>query len=391
MNIIKSLILSLFSSIVFLGQAQTFTSGNTYLDSNSYIEYHAGNLPIILSSPHGGYLEPDSIPLRDCDGCVYQRDYYTQELTRGIQEAIITKTGCYPHMVINLLHRNRLDANRDIIEAADSNTTVEASWRYFHRMTDTAKTIATRQYGKGLYIDMHAHAHSIQRLEIGHAVWKSDLQQSDNHLNSQTVLDKSTIKNLASDNINNLSHAQLIRGEYSLGTLMHESGFPSVPSSADSFPLDTQLFFTGGYDVKRHGSRNGGTIDAIQIECNQSWRFTSAGREAFIDSASNALIEFVKTHYFSDFKANYCNKLLSTSTTSLESFSMYPNPAHNTLYINSRLGNASVTIYNNLGILVFDGKLANEHIDISELPSGIYNVRISNAHKSLSPKAFVKQ
>ena len=125
--------------------------------------------------------------LRDCDGCVYQRDSYTQELTRGIQEAIITKTGCYPHMVINLLHRNRLDANRDIIEAADSNTTVETSWRYFHRMTDTAKAVATRQYGKGLYIDMHAHAHSIQRLEIGHAVWKSDLRQSDNHLNSQTV------------------------------------------------------------------------------------------------------------------------------------------------------------------------------------------------------------
>lgn len=391
MNIIKSLILSLFLAIVFLGQAQTFTSGNTYLDSNNYIEYHAGNLPIILSSPHGGYLEPDAISLRDCDGCVYQRDSYTQELTRGIQEAIITKTGCYPHMVINLLHRNRLDANRDIIEAADSNTTVETSWRYFHRMTDTAKAVATRQYGKGLYIDMHAHAHSIQRLEIGHAVWKSDLRQSDNHLNSQTVLDKSTIKNLASDNINNLSHAQLIRGEYSLGTLMHESGFPSVPSSADSFPLDTQLFFTGGYDVKRHGSRNGGTIDAIQIECNQSWRFTPAGREAFIDSASNALIEFVKTHYFSDFKVNYCDKLLSTSNTSQERFSMYPNPADNTLFINSRLENASIAIYNNLGILVLDGKLANEHIDISELPSGIYNVRISNAHKSLSPKAFVKQ
>jgi hypothetical protein len=173
--------------------------------------------------------------------------------------------------------------------------------------------------------------------------------------------------------------------------MMHESGFPSVPSSADSFPLDTQLFFTGGYDVKRHGSRNGGTIDAIQIECNQSWRFTSAGREAFIDSASNTLIEFVKTHYFSDFKANYCEKLLSTPNTNQESYSMYPNPAHNTLYINCRLRNASIAIYKNPGILVFEGKLVNEQIDISKFPSGIYYVRISNAHKSLSPKAFVKQ
>ena len=204
MNLIKPLTLLVLVSIGFFGNAQTFTVGESYKDDNNYIEYLPGNLPIILSSPHGGYLEPDSIPLRDCEGCVYQRDAYTQELTRGIRDAIITKTGCYPHTVINLLHRNRLDANREIIEAADSNATVEKSWEYFHTMTDTAKAIATRQYGKGLYIDMHAHGHSIQRLEIGHAVWKSDLQQDDDHLNSQTVLDKSTIKNMIKSILNSL-------------------------------------------------------------------------------------------------------------------------------------------------------------------------------------------
>lgn len=391
MNHFKIISPFLLVALSLLGHAQTFTPGNTYQDDNKLIEYFAGNLPIILSSPHGGYLEPDSIPERDCEGCVYQRDAYTQELTRGIKDAIVAKTGCYPHMVVNLLHRNRLDANREIIEAADSNAIAERSWEYFHNITDTAKAIITRQYGKGLYIDMHAHGHDIQRLEIGHAIWKSDLQKSDEHLNSQSVLDKSTIKNLASDNINSLSHAQLIRGEFSLGTLMHESGFPSAPSSADSFPLDSESFFTGGYDVKRHGSRDGGTIDAIQIECNQSWRFTEAGRAEFIDSASNIIIQFVKKHYFPDFKANYCDKLLSNTQTIKETFSMYPNPAYSTLYVTTRLKNASVAIYNNLGMLVSSSLLADKPLDISTLPAGIYSVSIRNANHLLPTKAFVKQ
>jgi len=391
LNRIQTITLLLLLASPFLGLTQTFIAGESYIDENNFIEYSVGNLPIILSSPHGGYLEPDSVPERNCEGCVYQRDAYTQELTRGIHEAIIAKTGCYPHIVVNLLHRNRLDANREIIEAADSNKTVEQSWEYFHRMTDTAKAIVTRQYGKGIYVDMHGHGHTIQRLEIGHAVWKSDLQQSDDHLNSETVLNKSTIKHLASSNIQGYTHAELIRGEFSLGTLMHESGFPSAPSSADSFPLDSESFFTGGYDVKRHGSRDGGTIDAIQIECNQSWRFTQAGREAFIDSASNAIITYVKRHYFPDFKANYCEKLLSTKSIIQESFRMFPNPAHSVLNINTRLENASVYVYNNLGLLVISSPLSDEPLDINKLPTGIYSVSISNGRKSLAPKIFVKQ
>ena len=49
--------------------AQTFIPGNSYFGKDKYIQYIAGNSPIILSAPHGGYLVPSTFPDRNCDGC----------------------------------------------------------------------------------------------------------------------------------------------------------------------------------------------------------------------------------------------------------------------------------------------------------------------------------
>ncbi|MFK7932341.1 MAG: hypothetical protein AB8G22_02455, partial [Saprospiraceae bacterium] len=105
----------------FTLQAQPFIAGNTYYDSTGFVEYRAGNLPIILSAPHGGDLRPDTIPDRDCSGCSYVQDRYTKPITEGVYDAFVAATGCYPHAIINLLHRVKFDANRDVDTAADGN------------------------------------------------------------------------------------------------------------------------------------------------------------------------------------------------------------------------------------------------------------------------------
>ena len=105
--------------------AQTYTPGNTYFDPANHVEYLAGNLPIILSAPHGGGELPDSIPDRECDGCVFVRDGYTTVITQHIKDALYANTGWYPHMIINLLHCRNFDANRDIGDAVDGNAHVE--------------------------------------------------------------------------------------------------------------------------------------------------------------------------------------------------------------------------------------------------------------------------
>lgn len=163
---------------------QTYLPGETYYGTNDYIEYKAGNLPIIISAPHGGDLEPLNIPDRNCTGCVYVKDAFTQELIREINDAIYEEFGCFPHIIINRLHRRKLDANRNIDDAADGNSDGEQAWNDFQNFIEGAKDSIEANFGKGLYLDLHGHGHDIQRLELGYRISKSELQLSDTELNS---------------------------------------------------------------------------------------------------------------------------------------------------------------------------------------------------------------
>jgi len=382
--------LLLFTSQI---SAQTYTPGNTYFDPANHVEYLAGNLPIILSAPHGGGELPDSIPDRECDGCVLVRDGYTKKITQDIKDALYAKTGCYPHVIVNLLHRRKFDANRDIGDAADGNAQVEKAWYYYHKVTDSAKAKVTRDYGKGLYLDIHGHGHPLQRLEIGNGIWKSDLQKTDTHLNGTNALEKSSIRNLAADNIKNLSHAQLIRGDFSFGTLMDAGGYPSVPSSTDSFPLDTQYFFSGGYNTLRHGSRDAGTIDAIQVECNSSWRFESdIARKVFSDSIAEVIIDYIGIHYFTDFKEKYCNLSATIQNKSLRpKFTVSPNPAQNEINITTDLKVIAIAIYNTMGKELLNQQWKDKPIDIRILPNGLYFIVISTSENQKYSTIIIKK
>ena len=242
---------------------QVFIPGNSYLDSTGYVEYIAGNLPIIISVPHGGYLEPADIPDRSCANCVLVRDSYTQELANEIKLAIYQKTGCHPHIIVNLLHRKKFDANREIVEAADGHPTVEEAWYAYHDFIDTAKHYVAKKYNRGIFDDLHGHGHAIQRIELGYTLTKSALQLSDNDLNAVSIINESSIRLLANDNIQTLTHAELIRGQHSFGTLLDHQGFPAVPSTTDPFPQTNDPYFTGGYNTRRYGSENADTLHSI--------------------------------------------------------------------------------------------------------------------------------
>ncbi len=54
--------------------------GQAYFGTEGSIEYVAGNLPIGLTSPHGGRLKPDPLPHRQPG--VTDTDANTQELAR---------------------------------------------------------------------------------------------------------------------------------------------------------------------------------------------------------------------------------------------------------------------------------------------------------------------
>ena len=373
----------IFCGLILLSfnvRCQDYTPGLIYHDSTGYVEYRAGNLPIILSAPHGGNLEPTSIPDRDCVGCITINDAYTKSITTGLYEELYERTGCYPHVIINLLHRKKFDANRDIGDAADGNPVVEEAWHAYHDFIDAAKNQVTEDYGRGFFLDLHGHAHTIQRIELGYLMNRDDLQESDAVLNTDAYVSESSVLSLINDNILGIDHSDLLRGPYSLGTLLDEKGLPSVPSFSDPFPLDGEPFFQGGYNTQRHGSRDdAGTIDAIQIEMNQDIRFDTDRRLKLIDSLAYTSLEYYDRHYEDQFLGNYCN--LITSTKGINSnevpWTLYPNPAQGFVFVEGLFKPIDIKIFNGLGQLIYSNSIqSDEPIYLNELQAGIYFVHV---------------
>ena len=379
-----------FPSVIF---SQKYIPGNTYYDPTGYVEYRAGNLPIIISAPHGGGLEPNTIPDRLCTGCVYEKDGWTKPIAEGMYKAFFEQTGCYPHVIINLLHRKKYDANRDIGDAANGNITVEQSWYAYHRFIDSAKSKIVNDFGRGLFLDIHGHGHTIQRIELGYLLNGNELRLSDSSLNTTSKINESSIKGLVSSNILNVSHSELLRGAYSFGELLDNVNFLSVPSQTIPFPAIGESYFDGGYNTQRHGSRDNNIgIDAIQLELGWDIRNDSAIREMLIDSLTRISNQYINRYYNNKYLNNLCNLKLSNFDNSISNhnFKIYPNPVDDYLNIESNIYQFEINIYNYLEQKLYSEIFTGKNINVNFLSSGLYLLQLKKDNIVLSTMKFIK-
>lgn len=388
---LKRWLLVLFS-VCLVGKvaiAQEYIPGNTYLSTDEHVEYIHGNLPIILSAPHGGEKKPSAIPDRQCAGCVYVNDTNTQELAREVSAHITELTGCYPFMILNRLHRTKLDANRNIVEAADGDPLAEEAWTFYHNHVEIARSRASDDFGKGLFLDLHGHGHEIQRLELGYLLSRSVLEDQDGSLDDRGPA--SSVRSLSETNILNLSFSDLIQGSQSFGELMEDRNVDAVPSQSDPYPNSGESYFTGGFNTQEYGSRSGGTIDAIQIECHQEVRFVDEERQEFAIELAEAIVEFMSLHYFDDFGNDPCPvvsiKELGTDVV------VFPIPSNDIIEIESKVVINQVQIFDLLGQMHLQNNSLNNNkntIDLSHLPRGTYILRLINVHSVHSEKLIIK-
>lgn len=308
-------------------------------DNRGYIEYIPGNLPIIISAPHGGvklsgntigevnYPDNDtSLPDRNCG--TNERDDNTDILIREIQAEIFNLTGCYAHIIINNLHRSKLDPNREIVEATCGDNDAEDHWNAFHNFIDQASNSVETNWGKGLFIDLHGQSHSIARIELGYNI--SSTQLNNSNLNDTSIINNSTINNLVANNLGGLTHEQLIRGSESLGSKLKATtatfynnninpgcgvtnGYRTIPSNFDSGasnscddtrPFNFAYFAGDYYNNLRHGSGpaasdgtgGSGNIDGIMSEVNRRVRDLGTYNGNVYDTRPQTLVPFAKDY-----------------------------------------------------------------------------------------------
>jgi hypothetical protein len=300
MFVIKYLLI-VFSLIIYsVSFAQDSIPEVSLKGYRGYVEYFPGNMPLIISIPHDGSLLPDEIPERPCTNCAKNRDIFTIETGLGIRRQIFRNTGLYPYVVINNLHRTRLDPNRNLTEAAEGNKLSERAWNEFQSFIDSASSEVKRKFGKGLYVDLHGHRHEIKRIELGYLLSSEELQLDNDLIDSGTFDEFSSIRNLIGKNKRSCTYSELIRGSNSLGSLLEKKGYSSVPAPGHPSPLPGEPYFSGGYNITRHGSASGGTIDGIQIEIDEDLRSDPGKREKLMADLASVLLEFLKINYLSE-------------------------------------------------------------------------------------------
>ena len=254
---------------------------------------------LIISSPHGGHVAPDSVPDRDVSfmnnanksssssypssssspssspsssspskivyaindqkvapPIITKPDDFTLELSLLLADELMQMSGKRPHVVINHLHRRKMDANRNKEEATLNFPEMVEAWMDYHNFIQNA---ISGMNGQGLFLDMHGQQHSHGWVELGYLIPSTVLRSGD--LNSYSS--QSSIYHLS----RNFDHGfeDLVRGPASLGAFLQVEGIETVPSPGQLSP-EGRGYFKGGYNTRRYGSHTGGQIDAIQIE-----------------------------------------------------------------------------------------------------------------------------
>ena len=169
-------------------------------------------------------------------------------------------------------------------EGAQGNPTATTVWQEYHEFLAHAKANLS---GPGLILDLHGQAHSEAWVELGYTISGNNLD------NGIPEADASSIRSLAGS-VEGVSFENLLRGDQSLGYYLQQRGYTTVPSPANNGPDDGN-YFSGGYITKQYGSRDGGTLDAIQVEMPSVVR-NAEDAPAFVEALA-ASVKLFMQHY----------------------------------------------------------------------------------------------
>lgn len=280
----------LFVSAALLFSVTIEASSAPDFRADGLVEYHPGDLPLILVSGHDGRQRPARIADRLTG--IRGNDQETQALTRQLHAAFQTDTAASPHLVICDLARVKVDVNRDLPEAQEGDPVATAVWHAYHGAIEQAAQAAIQTHGFAFVVDIHRHKHRETRLELGHLVTRDELNLSDDELNAPSFAAKSSLQLAASRHAGRFS--DLLRGPDSLGFLYTRHELRSIPSPAEPAP-GRERFYSGGFTTLHHTGKP--LVDGVQIEVALPDVQDPDYRARFTAATIAVLREFLSRHY----------------------------------------------------------------------------------------------
>lgn len=239
-------------------------------DDEQLLILRDGELPLVISAPHGGRLAVPGAPVRKGEGLktgpagfFTGRDTGTEELALRVVELLDEKLEGSVSCVISRAHRRYVDFNRPP-EIGVEHQAARLVHDSYHEALRSAVRRVRSKHGRGLLIDIHGQGSSASTVFRG----------TTNGL---------TVKSLR-DRFGDSAHT----GPDSLMGLLQRRGWKVHP---DPFTEKEQSGFTGGHIVRTYGGHQAEGIDAIQLEMGIDYRRPEA-REKVAGELVDALIDF---------------------------------------------------------------------------------------------------
>ena len=291
-------------------------------------------IPIILSVPHGGSKRPDYMKDRICKECKVLKDVHTLEIALEIKDDIRDLYRKVPYIVVNHLHRTKMDANREIKEAALGDPIAEEAWEAYHHFITDAQLKVESYFGTlintkgqkgivGLLLDIHGYAGFdwVEGKGAPFIQWGYGLNATSLDIEEDFSLDNvskvSTLEHAMY--LHNMTLECLLRGPMALSSRIsgHSDCGHGLPSELYPSPKQVALrycrpqenhkmkksvgrkckYFSGGYTVKNHqflkDTHEGLIMNTIQVEFPRCIRYNATSRNTFVPQFTAGVRSFV--------------------------------------------------------------------------------------------------
>ncbi len=232
-----------------------------------------GELPVILTAPHGGTRDVAGCAVRTPVGkrFVNRPDQNTDQLALGIAAELQRLTGKKPYLVLARFHRKYIDANRSAAEAY-GDAGCKADYDDYHATIRRFVDEVRARHPNAMLFDIH-----------GQAAYPDAILRGTHHGTAVARL-------LAR------AGATAVTGPDSVFGRFAAMGYRIVPSN-DASPTDRieAPGYTGGHTVALYGSRNTEGIDAMQLEFGRDLRAAAVLDQTARDAAA-AIAAFYQRH-----------------------------------------------------------------------------------------------
>jgi N-formylglutamate amidohydrolase len=247
-----------------------------FVNIEDYFDFQEGNIPLIISVPHGGSFKVENIP--DRTSGIYGIDRETISLAFELKKKIIkvfqfnSKEIKSPSHIISKVERLKIDFNRKELEAFHVKSSLAKElYQFYHSKIRELISYNLNAFQRSLLIDIHGF---------------DKANRPRGFRDVELVLGTNNLETMFKDKISKQDRDKNFRGK--LVKKFNELNIPIAPGH----PRRREYVLTGGYIVQKYGASRITNSQTIQIEFSDTIRLYDEDlREKTLNSLAHLFFE----------------------------------------------------------------------------------------------------